>query len=636
MDGERRREWAYSRRGRRDPRPDLYYRPYSGAEVSFPGRGRDRRRRWENTGYRRGGRPYYNERYAVHEEGRRLPQHPPQGNEEPFVNAQDTTPVHVEKEPVIEKESAIETVIEKEKEKEKDNSTAAVPDISPDVKRRKSSKSKSKSKSKSTEDEGGKEDGEEERNGMVDRISTASSSSILQASVTSSVEEQASVSEVAQMPEEILDTPTTLSVFETPAMPDTPDTLNVLDTPETPSVLETPAMPAVLETPASLELSPSSPEMRVQEEPAGTVEGRHGEEEGTGTGQARIPAVYAYISAKHRMEKEEEKRVQALNEQLESPCVFSIEEEIAYWEHCDKLKTIETEEESIRDIILLARQRSVSNQAAVPRILALQSTAYLNTTVIKDPESLHRRKNKLVPFIGEESLLKKGFAKTGKKFDLLRENFLPWRTPKELVLLYYHKKRALRLKSWQDAYKDTRKMTDADLKEVAECEWTHEEKEEFSQAYTLFGKKWHLYIEKLPNKTEGDLKVFYKYFKKFILKAKEVKPEGRKEDSKKKQKDAEPNVWKSHERQTFALLFPHIGKNWNTLANYIVTKNATEIRSYHRLYYKNLSPGEKILEIHLKDIGMPEIRTEPLYLPKQIEKVQQHSAVAGVLFSTNT
>lgn len=354
----------------------------------------------------------------------------------------------------------------------------------------------------------------------------------------------------------------------------------------------------------------------------------------------RIPSkmlsVYSYIVAKMRVEKEEKERVKYINAALKKEKVVDNEEEIAFWSEKKNIEALKIEE-NMEESMSLAEERSKKNEADIPDIIPNEITVYLYNTVIKDPKGLHRRNNLVQTYVGEDAMLKKAFAEIGKDFNRIRQEFLPWRTMKEIVMLYYQKKYILKLKSWQNAYKDTRKLADADLKELVEREWTEEEKKTFAELFPKTGKKWAVYINGIKGKTEGNIKAYYKYYKRFVYREREreaetAAKEAKKKEEKSKKDEVDIKAWRAHERQIFALIFPHIGKSWNVLANYIITKNASEIRGYHRTYYKNLSAGEKILETHLQEIGDPEIRTDPLPLSKRSGYSQINTMSAGVLF----
>ncbi|KAI5181696.1 hypothetical protein NEOKW01_1864 [Nematocida sp. AWRm80] len=351
-----------------------------------------------------------------------------------------------------------------------------------------------------------------------------------------------------------------------------------------------------------------------------------------------MPILYAYVLAKKQVEEEENEKISQLNNSLLSrpQKQGTTSQEIRYWENKKKLRDLCIEAEDISLLITAAIQRSKINESKIPLLEPEVVSKYLFNSVHTSPKQAHTKASTISLYAEEEQQIKKAFAEVGKNFVQIRERFLPWRTAKEIVQIYYQYKYIFRLKYWQNAYKDTRRLLDEDLKEIIEREWSLQEKAEFELLFPDLGKRWSQYAKALPNKTEGDLRAFYKYYKKFILKAQKDRTKPQAKENITSPSDATSIQWKAHERQMFALLFPHIGKNWNVLANYIITKNASEIRSYHRAYYKNLSIGERILETHLKDIGEPQIRTDPLPLKhKQENLVVPHTISAGILFEAN-
>ncbi|KFG27435.1 uncharacterized protein NESG_00514 [Nematocida ausubeli] len=341
-----------------------------------------------------------------------------------------------------------------------------------------------------------------------------------------------------------------------------------------------------------------------------------------------IPSIYTYLMAKYKVEQEEVARLQEEKnkEQKVSP---SVEAEITMWSNNKEMRFLGYDKELISEAIRTADERSKLNEAPIPDREPHELASYVYTDTIKNIEAKHKISAQVYVYAGDEAAIKSAFLEIGKNFLEIRRKYLPWRSHKEIVKLYYLLKYKLRLKPSQIAT-DTRKIPDKELNEIVARDWAPHEMEIFSSLFPELGKKWKEYMKSIPGKTEIDLKIFYKYFKKYHQK-KEKAPVKIKQREEKKEETLDD--WKIHERQTFALLFPHIGKNWGVLANYIVTKTAAEIRAYHRIYYKNLRAGERILEIYLKDIGTKEVRTDPLPIHEFAGHQQKHSRYAGVLFS---
>ncbi|KAH9386657.1 uncharacterized protein NEMAJ01_1553 [Nematocida major] len=340
------------------------------------------------------------------------------------------------------------------------------------------------------------------------------------------------------------------------------------------------------------------------------------------------PSVYTYLMAKYRVEQEETKRL--ADERAGRDCAYTeapLKEEINRWANNKKMKLLGNDREIIAESITTAHDRSKINEAAVPEMEKSRPVCYVYNDALRNVEERHRRGLGVYLYAGDAEMLRKAFMQTGKNFRIIREKYLPWHSHKEIVRIYYRLKYELRLKGCIAVAADPRRMPDKEVLEVVARDWTEQDREIFCNLHSELGKKWKEYLKYLKGKTENDLKIFYRYYKKYVARKKEEKKE------KEEKKDEGIGQWKVHERQTFALLFPHIGKNWGVLANYIVTKTANEIRSYHRVYYKNLRAGERVLEIYLKDIGDRKIRTDPLPLQELAGHKQKHCRYAGVLFS---
>ncbi|KAK1349625.1 hypothetical protein LUQ84_3566 [Hamiltosporidium tvaerminnensis] len=59
------------------------------------------------------------------------------------------------------------------------------------------------------------------------------------------------------------------------------------------------------------------------------------------------------------------------------------------------------------------------------------------------------------------------------------------------------------------------RMTDIDIKHIIESTWTYKDKNLFNHFYTIYGKMWHLYGSSIPCKTEKDIKMYYRYYRKY-------------------------------------------------------------------------------------------------------------------------
>ncbi|OAG30802.1 hypothetical protein NEIG_00286 [Nematocida sp. ERTm5] len=336
-----------------------------------------------------------------------------------------------------------------------------------------------------------------------------------------------------------------------------------------------------------------------------------------------IPSIYTYLMAKYKVEQDE---INKLKQEVRPERVsVACSVRISHWANNKHMKALGHDKEIITESIVSADERSLQNEAYIPPREPAKIVEYMYTDTIKDIAARHNNNMKVYIYAGDEEKLKTAFLKIGKNFKEIRKEYLPEYSSKDVVKIYYKMKYKLRLKDW--SMRDTRKIQDKDLAEIISREWTAAEKEAFHNLYEELGKKWKEYCQHIPGKREIDMRIYYRYYKKMQKKEVPKKKEKREKEGK------EEGEWQVHERQTFALLFPHIGKNWSVLANYIVTKTAAEIRSYHRVYYKHLRAGERILEIYLKDIGEKQVRTDPLILHERSGHRQQHSRHAGVLFS---
>ncbi|KAM0687630.1 hypothetical protein COBT_001129, partial [Conglomerata obtusa] len=224
---------------------------------------------------------------------------------------------------------------------------------------------------------------------------------------------------------------------------------------------------------------------------------------------------------------------------------------------------------------------------------------------------------------------------TGKNFFNL-QNKLGNKTIKDIVLHYYRRKLKLPVK------RKAGRMSDEEMKRTIEKEWEEDEICLFITFMHKHGKEWNLYKENLPERTERELKLIYRYVNKYRLEDKIIvkvnKGRGRKKgckinktkeitQNKKNIKENEvkqkleivkpkPKVNLSKDeiykrkilsefsvsnRQLFAIYFPFIGRNWSELSQF-VNKNVNDLRMYFKYHFKDLSPNEKKFETNLREI----------------------------------
>ncbi|TBU00836.1 hypothetical protein CWI37_0885p0010 [Hamiltosporidium tvaerminnensis] len=79
------------------------------------------------------------------------------------------------------------------------------------------------------------------------------------------------------------------------------------------------------------------------------------------------------------------------------------------------------------------------------------------------------------------------------------------------VSYYYDNKKKLKYLM----KKKVGRMTDIDIKHIIESTWTYKDKNLFNHFYTIYGKMWHLYGSSIPCKTEKDIKMYYRYYRKY-------------------------------------------------------------------------------------------------------------------------
>ncbi|KRH93325.1 Nuclear receptor coregulator SMRT/SMRTER [Pseudoloma neurophilia] len=91
------------------------------------------------------------------------------------------------------------------------------------------------------------------------------------------------------------------------------------------------------------------------------------------------------------------------------------------------------------------------------------------------------------------------------------------------------------------------------------------------------------------------------------------------------------NEWTTDERQLFAIFFPHIGKKWSELANYIITKKSVDCKNYYKFYFKNLSMEEQKFEASLRNISERKTWTIP-NTPKKSYNYDEYFEGVGILF----
>lgn len=169
------------------------------------------------------------------------------------------------------------------------------------------------------------------------------------------------------------------------------------------------------------------------------------------------------------------------------------------------------------------------------------------------------------------------------------------------------------------------RMSNSSLDLYVEQNFTESDKNNFITLYEISGNNFKEYVEKFEGKSIKDLKILENYYKKMKRESekqsiqeknvleekvvskkkakKELKPKKQIVIIKKEKKEKNLNQvsevlksWTINERKVFALYYPYVGKNWMSMSNYIPTKKICDFRLYFRVYFKNLSSYEKVLE----------------------------------------
>ncbi|AFN82433.1 hypothetical protein EROM_010890 [Encephalitozoon romaleae SJ-2008] len=273
---------------------------------------------------------------------------------------------------------------------------------------------------------------------------------------------------------------------------------------------------------------------------------------------------------------------------------------------------------SQRDMLL---NRTKSNRAEIPEICSGPVKAPMNiiSCIPEVPETGFTKE--------EDKLASELIYKYGNNFKKIRELAPHLRTEK-CVLKYY----LMKDKTYSYMKHKSGRISDSEVKLIIESTWSEYERNVFIQHFRIFGKSWAKY-QPLINKSERDLKMFFRYYTKFILPSSEststtVSMAPRrvsisKEDVLKK--------WTIDERQVFAIYFPYYNKNWVLMAAYFPAKTSGDLRQYYNRYYKSLSYNEQRLEASLYDFGQ-RVTTPPVRHIGNAREEVVFCGTAGVLF----
>lgn len=228
----------------------------------------------------------------------------------------------------------------------------------------------------------------------------------------------------------------------------------------------------------------------------------------------------------------------------------------------------------------------------------------------------------------DEEAFRSSVAKCGNDFKKMKER-LPDVDTKVCVLKYY----LMKNKTFSYIKRRPGRMSDSEIKLIVEHEWTSHEINMFVQHFKMFGKNWFKY-QALISKNEKDLRIFFRYYTKFI-----VPPQKKASDAVAAQRPKKNAVskseilkrWTIDERQIFAIYFPYYNKNWISMATYFPAKTSSDLRQYYNRYYKGLSYNEQRLEASLYDFGR-RLSTPPASHVGTTREETVFCNTAGVLF----
>lgn len=209
---------------------------------------------------------------------------------------------------------------------------------------------------------------------------------------------------------------------------------------------------------------------------------------------------------------------------------------------------------------------------------------------------------------------KRNFEIYGKNFLLISK--LLNKPIKECILFYYRTKRIFKY------VKRVFKYTDEQLKLIVESEWSQNDMDLFEQCYNHYNGNINKFSNMFLNK---DVRLYLKYFNKFIIKLNEekelrkAKEEKENEEHKIKEIPIEVTVkktvkkppeehleilrhWSADERQLFSIYYPYFQKNWILYSEHIKSKKMSDFSKYFRHYFKKLTYNERLFENNVKQL----------------------------------
>lgn len=262
-------------------------------------------------------------------------------------------------------------------------------------------------------------------------------------------------------------------------------------------------------------------------------------------------------------------------------------------------------------------ERAKNNRAEIPELCSVPVRAPKN--VLAEIPKLRERKWSEE----EENRFKTCIPKFGNDFKRLMEH-MPNVDMGACILGYY----LMKNKTFSYIKRRPGRMSDSEIKLIVENEWSSYETNVFAQHFRMFGKNWAEY-QNIINKTEKDLKIFFRYYTKFIASSKKKTASRPRKASMSKSEMLKK--WTIDERQIFAIYFPYYNRNWISMATYFPSKTSGDLRQYYNKYYKALSYNEQRLEASLYDFG-GRFSTPPVLHVGNPRDETVFCSAAGVLF----
>ncbi|ADM10962.1 uncharacterized protein Eint_011000 [Encephalitozoon intestinalis ATCC 50506] len=286
--------------------------------------------------------------------------------------------------------------------------------------------------------------------------------------------------------------------------------------------------------------------------------------------------------------------------------------------------TMQRDDEKIQKYIedqrTMLLKRAKNNKAEIPDVGSGPSKAPM-TIISCIPE---------IPPIGfseeEDKIASELIQKYRNNFRKIEETASHLET-KKCILKYYLAKD----KTYSYMKHKSGRISDLEVKLIIERGWSEYERNIFIQHFRVFGKSWGKY-RPLINRPERDLKMFFRYYTKFVLPQNEsLEKTGEPVKRASISKEDVLKKWTIDERQVFAIYFPYYNKNWVSMAAYFPAKTSGDLRQYYNRYFKGLSYNEQRLEASLYNFGRKLTTPPAKYIGNSKEEII-FCTTAGVLF----